>query len=122
MGHVHYLKDLPTREYLLDPIERPVGTRHIVITLDAFLSIGDYTRSQPTAPSPGRVYKKNLHWTGPPSNWFVYVCEADPAEEGWTFHHPYAVILLDKAPDFLEHLGEHPSFAYSVHGERGVRT
>ena len=45
------------------------------ITQRQFDSILDYTRSQPTAPSPGRVYKKNLGWLPQHhDNWFMYIC------------------------------------------------
>lgn len=65
-----------------------------LITQAAFDRLSDYTRSQPTSPSPGRIYKKNLHWTGPPANWFVYVCALDPADPTWVLHHGRQAVIV----------------------------
>lgn len=66
-----------------DPIESPRG-RACVIRRELFEQISDYTRSQPTGPSPGRIYRKALNWPalsrqypdrfGEDPNWFIYVC------------------------------------------------
>ena len=80
---VHWLKDLPAGSFFADYLHR-----RIVITPEAFESIGDYTQSMPTHASPGRIYRKNWHWSGPPSNWFVYICWRDPADEKFTLHFP----------------------------------
>lgn len=88
-GHVHYLSELDDEDYAVLP-DAVDGTHRILITEDALRSIGDYTRSQPTGPSPGRVYRKNLGWAPEhPDSWWVYVCEADPADPTYTLHHPH---------------------------------
>lgn len=116
MGHISWLREVPEDTYLLDPISRPTGERHILITLGSFLSLNDYTRSMPTGPSPGRVYRKNLHWTKMPANWFVYVCEADPTEEGYTLHHPFKPILIDEDPHLITVIGDGSGFRVGTRG------
>lgn len=86
-GSVHWARDVAPGEMLRDD-------KHCVITRAALESIADYTQSRPTGPSPGRIYRKNLHWSGPPSNWFVYICEPD-AEPGFTLHRGLPVLLVD---------------------------
>lgn len=114
-GHVHYLEDLPIADYLLDDLERPNGERFMICTSAVFWSIADYSRSQPTGPSPGRIYRKDLLWNHVTrlnifgaqgfgltlaANWFVYVCErCTDDHRGHTdkcvAHHPYKPIFVD---------------------------
>lgn len=114
-GHVHYLRELPVSDYILDDVERPSGQRFLICTPDVFFSIADYTRSQPTGPSPGVVYRKNLLWPyeslwcplvfdsgawlngriAAAANWFVYVTVRDPDDDHGVLHHPYKPIFVD---------------------------
>lgn len=95
MGDIGYRKELPEGTYLLD--EEPEGSvsgqyRAIVIEPDVFERVQDYTRSSPTGPSPGRVYRKNHGW--PPNmddNWFVFFV-IDGPDKG-QIHVPYSVLL-----------------------------
>lgn len=72
---IHYLKEVP-----LDAIASDGD--NVVIRRDVFEQLADYTRSHPTAPSSGRIFRKNLHWSGPPDNWFVYICWGDGDTDG----------------------------------------
>lgn len=100
MGDIHYLKDVPDGDITF------VGRLHddddlgtfVEITSHTFWRIGDYTRSQPTAPSPGRVYRKDLMWSDPENpNWFIYICMRDPNDPACTLHVPHKVVLTDGA-------------------------
>jgi hypothetical protein len=84
--HTHYLKEIKDDLVYDDKV--------CLITTAAFEKLADYTRSQPTSPSPGRVYKKNLHWSGPPDNWFVYVCALDPEDSNYVLHHGRVAVLV----------------------------
>lgn len=85
MGDIHYFVEMPVEQYRYD--------RHImIVTPELFRRIGDYTQSQPTSPSPGRIYKKNLHWSGPPTNWWVYLCEKSKME-GYVDHRPLRLVM-----------------------------
>jgi hypothetical protein len=87
---IKYQRELDNERYALLPDKR------ILIEKSMFLQISDYTRSQPTSPSPGRIYRKNLGWPNDmPDNWFVYFCERDPADEAYVLHHPYRVELVE---------------------------
>ena len=120
MGSISWMKEIPSGTALWDSLARPSGDRFVVITLEVFGEIGDYSRSMPTGPSPGRVYRKNMHWSGPPSNWFIYVCKADPDEEGYTLHHPYKPILVDTDLDILL-MGEGRDFPLDKRGRESAR-
>lgn len=58
-----------------------------LIDRDLFEKISDYTRSQPTGPSAGRIYRKALWWTalvpghqhfGQDPNWHFFLCVPTP--------------------------------------------
>ncbi len=57
-----------------------------LIKEELFFRISDYTRSQPTAPSVGRIYRKALNWPalqgnfrhGEDPNWYFYLCVPTP--------------------------------------------
>lgn len=83
---VHYLKEIQDDLMYDDKV--------CLITAAAFANLADYTRSQPTSPRPGFVYKKNLHWTGPPDNWFVYVCALDPEDPNYVLHHGRPALVV----------------------------
>lgn len=86
MGDLHYQKDLPYGTFTIG--------RLFFCTPTTFERIGNYTQSRPTGTKPGRVYKKNLGWSqDTDDNWFVYLCEADPNEEGYVLHHPHRPIF-----------------------------
>lgn len=87
MGQVNYLKDVP-----LDAIALDADT--VVLREDIFYQLADYTRSFPTAPSPGRIWRRNLHWSGDPSNWFVYITYGDTTEPGTCWNRGRPVILV----------------------------
>lgn len=93
---VHYVRDLPGKLHLSEPpLHDPLARRSREVLLDqrTFDAIGDYTRSTPTSPSAGRVYRRNLHWSGPPSNWFVYLVVDDPGGDG-QLHVPYSAVVV----------------------------
>lgn len=97
MGDVHYRHEMPGAEYR---IEGDPETGVAVVTERLFARIGDYTRSSPTGPSPGRVYRKNLGWgADTPDSWWLFLCEAAPADDprGGVLHYPYRVVLVDNA-------------------------
>lgn len=73
--------------------------RTITLTQEIFEGIGDYTRSQPTGPSAGRVYRKNLMWDkvnhpDEPDNWFIFWCRKPMSAPTMIDHHPYKPIIL----------------------------
>lgn len=89
---IHYLRELDEESYATLP------DRRILIEKTAFESIGDYTGSMPTSPSPGRVYRKNLAWPEEPhARWYVYICEADPSDQRYALHHPYRAEIVGEA-------------------------
>lgn len=89
MSHIHYLKDVPSGAMLLD-----TATHACVVDRHVFEHIGNYTRSQPTSPSPGRIYRKDLNWPDPDApNWFIYVTELDPEDPKFVLHHWHEVLF-----------------------------
>lgn len=53
----------------------------ILLPAEVLASIADYTRSRPTGPSAGRVYRRDENWrrlAGPEPEWWVYVCDQLP--------------------------------------------
>jgi len=82
-----------------------------LIDRDLFFRISDYTRSQPTAPSPGRIYRKALFWTAlypdqyPNSihkdpNWFLFLCvetpDSRPKYKKSVDHVPFHATFMDE--------------------------
>lgn len=65
----------------------------VVITRAAFDQLQDYTRSQPTGPSTGRIWKKNFHWSGPPDNWFICLVGLPDGEPGLPIFQRHAEIV-----------------------------
>lgn len=93
---IHYVKELRSKLHLTEPPDhKPMERRRREVMLDqqTFDDIADYTQSSPTSPSPGRIYKKNLHWSGPPSNWFVYLVINAPDGNG-QLHVPYTAVII----------------------------
>lgn len=89
MNDIHYLNQVPLNAIAVD-------TNSVIIQREVFDRLDDYTRSHPTGPRPGRIFKKNLHWSGSPPNWFVYICWGDGDTGGvWNRGRP-ALILDDK--------------------------
>lgn len=72
---------------------------HYVMSSVTFWALDDYTRSMPTAPSAGRVYRKAFMWSNLPdfdtSNWMVCVVADDPLAPGIQEHHCKPVLLID---------------------------
>ncbi len=99
--HVDWLKEV-RGEILWDPLTVPNKDRCAVMAVETLESIGDYSRSSPTAPSAGRIYRKALTWdldnTGRLvfSNWWVFRCEADPADPKGTYHHPFRALVIEE--------------------------
>lgn len=82
--------------YELDEESYYFRGKEIVIERPAFESINDYTGSLPTAPSAGRVYRKNFNWRADePALWFVFVVDNDPIDTKFQLHRPYRVELVD---------------------------
>lgn len=97
MGDVHWQHEMPDGEWR---VHGAPETGVAVLTERLFARIGDYTRSQPTGPSPGRVYRKNLVWAADHSdNWWLFLCEAafDDDPRSGVIHYPYRVVLVDDA-------------------------
>ena len=65
---------------------------HVAISQRDFDTLDDYTQSSPTAPSLGRIWKKNFHWSGPPANWFVCYTFPDDVGDSWTAQRPALVV------------------------------
>lgn len=93
MGDIDYARDLPAGTFFAE--DRGEHRRTVVIERATFERIGDYTRSQPTGPSPGRVYRKNLGWAPEhPDRWFVYWCQPDPTDPKFTLHYPFEALIV----------------------------
>lgn len=80
MGDISWLKDCPEGTILFN-------STGVLVLRSTFDRLNDYTRSMPTGPSPGRVWKRSLFWTalmpshenfGQDPNWFVYVAQLCP--------------------------------------------
>lgn len=80
MGDISWLKDVPEGTMLCN-------SNGVLVMRSTFDRLNDYTRSMPTGPSPGRVWKRALYWTalmpshehfGEDPNWFVYVARLCP--------------------------------------------
>lgn len=97
MGHVHYVKDLPSKIHLSEPpTHKPLSPHRREVMLDqaTFDAIGDYTRSMPTGASAGRIWKRNLGWPEDvDDNWFVHIVIDAPDGDG-QLHVPYAPVIL----------------------------
>lgn len=112
MGDIHYFVEMPVEEYRYD--------RHVlIVTPELFRRIGDYTRSQPTSPSPGRIYKKNLGWHKQfPNNWWVYLCEPS-TENGFVDHRPLRLVV---STDFGKMIDQYTPLMPRQIGDRQMRT
>jgi hypothetical protein len=82
MGDISWARELPERVIINIPpthnITQPQG-RMVQMSRATFERIGDYTRSSPTSPSAGRIYRKNLGWPDHmEDNWFVYIVVDEP--------------------------------------------
>lgn len=63
----HYLRDFAADAFLFDD-------DHVMCDAATFLALDDYTRSMPTGPSEGRVWRCARNWSNAARpNWFVYV-------------------------------------------------
>lgn len=91
---INWLQDIDNIELSTLPGNEPLVRKERTCTLSqaTFERIGDYTRSQPTTPSAGRVYRKNLNPNGDLQNWFIYIVIDDPAGDG-QLNVPYRVVL-----------------------------
>lgn len=82
-----------------------------LISQDLFFRISDYTQSQPTGPSPGRIYRKALFWpalrprgypehVGKDPNWFFYLCvrtpDSRPKYAKSVDHVPFHVTFIEE--------------------------
>lgn len=96
MSRFSRIDELPKDAVLLDSLTIPVKDR-IAIFDDpgVFGDISDYTRSRPTSPSEGRIYRKNLGWAPEhPDNWWFYLVLNATDGGGGQLHHPYRVVFL----------------------------
>lgn len=76
MSKINYLKDIP-----LDSIVCDKDT--VVMKREIFEQLADYSRSHPTGPKPGRIFRKALNWSNKQDpNWFVYICWSDGDTDG----------------------------------------
>lgn len=97
MGDVHYLKDLPEKIHLSQPPDyKPLVATHrtCLLSQSTFDRLGDYTRSQPTGPSAGRIYRKNLGWPlDMDDNWFVYIV-INASDGDGQLHVPFSAVIV----------------------------
>jgi hypothetical protein len=101
MGDISWARQLPERVIINVPpmykIPEP-RERMVQMSRATFERINDYTRSQPTSPSAGRIYRKNFGWPKDmEDNWSVYFCVRDPDDPKGVYHVPYTPILTDTA-------------------------
>lgn len=121
-GHIARVKELPRGAFgkliVLDKITVERDRKGILSAVggeclfdpELFQKISDYTQSQPTAPSPGQIYRKALNWPalrpvshpqhqGEDPNWFFYLCvrtpDSRPKYEKSVDHVPFHVTFLD---------------------------
>lgn len=121
MGHYSRTKEIPFKawgnEIILDKITVERDRQGILsakggeclITRELFEKISDYTRSQPTSPSPGRIYRKAMDWPalwpeqypdfkGQDPNRFVFLCvrtpDSRPEFDESTDHVPFHVSFI----------------------------
>lgn len=80
MGDIHYVRDCPEGTILFN-------STGVLVRQSTFDRLGDYTRSMPTGPSPGRIWRRANFFTalmpshehfGMDPNWFVYVAQLCP--------------------------------------------
>lgn len=95
--------EVPVSRIRLDEFPKDAFIRRsekaIILTREIFDQLSDYSRSQPTAPSVGRVYKKNLGWpTDMPDNWYYYECIRDPDDPKYVLHVPRKIIIAELEP------------------------
>lgn len=92
-GPEHYAVDLSEIR------TRPTSERVCVVSQELFDALDDYTRSCPTSPRSGRVYKKNLDWRPEtPDNWWIYFVrngtwEVRGEQVRGQLHHPFKLVV-----------------------------
>jgi hypothetical protein len=109
-GPEHYAVDLSEIR------TRPTSERVCVVSQQLFDVLDDYTRSCPTSPRSGRVYKKNLGWRPfSPSGWDAHLApygfREDEPDQWWVYfvrngtweergkqvrgqlHHPFRLVV-----------------------------
>jgi hypothetical protein len=124
-GHMHYVAEVERAfpgEYVVDLSEiktKSVDERFCYVTQRVFDAIGDYTNSLPTAPSSGRVYKRNQGWSrvrkewdaaltqwgfteDKPDEWYVYFVRntwviEDGVKKKFQDHHPFHLVIRKDA-------------------------
>lgn len=84
---IHYFAELPQDQTLL-------LDGKMMVTDYVFGQLAEYSTTTPTAPSLGRIYRRNLAWPDKPTkdDWRVFVCEEDP-EPGWVAHRPFQLVI-----------------------------
>lgn len=84
MGDISYLEKVPAGTILFN-------SNRVLVLRSTFERLDDYTRSMPTGPSPGRIWRRALFWTalmeahehyGQDPNWFVYIARLCPGKDG----------------------------------------
>jgi hypothetical protein len=98
MGYISYSKDNRTKIVLTphpecNPLKHQ--DRQVLMDKTTVEALDDYTRSMPTGPRAGRVYRKNLGWPeDKPDNWFVYFVINAPDGDG-QLHVPYTYVEMN---------------------------
>lgn len=106
MGDIHYVRDLPKGRVLVD-------RKTIVLDTATLMRIALYDGTLPTAPSPGRIYRRDANGYGRgraraivegrepenpmPHEWWVYIVDHVPGvtPEGFVAHFPKRAVLTD---------------------------
>lgn len=125
MGDLAYVRDVIRScpgQYVVDLSEirtKTTDDRYCYVTEEVFRRLSDYTNSCPTAPSSGRVYKKDLAWKrlsgvtewmpelakygyseARPHDWWVFFVrngswvEHEERQYG-QLHHPFHLVVLN---------------------------
>lgn len=78
----HYVKDFPSGSFTLDEDD-------LIVTRAMFQRMADYSRSYPTAPSTGRIWKSNRGWPADvPDQWVGHIV-------GASFVHHYPLVVVE---------------------------
>lgn len=92
MSSIQWIEQIKNEDFIFDEDQSVC-----LITREVFEGLSDYTRSQPTNPAPGRIYKKNLGWPSDmPDNWFAYWCLQDPKDPTYVLHHGRKILIVER--------------------------
>lgn len=82
---INWLKELPDGVVF--------GDAEVRLSAEVLEAITSYAGSQPTAPSPGRVYRKPAGNGGQ----VVFVVREDPNDSNFRLHYPHRAVVTDAA-------------------------